>query len=236
MTWKHQRWPAALVCAFLFLVPVVLWIWSTGNPLYYFRYSVPPGQGLYVVSRLIGLVALSLFWFQAMAALARGVPRLAGFFQLGSQAHRRLGIVLLVLMASHGLLFFAAVSLRTGHIAVPVLIPRFDAGYYTFYMGLGVLAFWLLPLGALAGFLRRRAPLLRWLHRIWVPIFALVLLHGLTIGTETRLGLMFYVYLLMAVSLMGAATLRFLYIRKARHQERDLHAISQSEHAVRNDG
>lgn len=203
-----RRWPAAAVTLFVFIAPVMLWAWSTGNPAYYLQHAAPPGQGLYVASRLLGLIALSLFWFQAMTALARGVPRLQGFFLLSPVNHRRLGLSLFGLVIAHVLLFFLAVSLRTGHVAYGVLIPDFEAGFYRFYVSLGVIALALLPLGIAAGYLRRRLAGIRWLHRIWPVVFALVFLHGVNIGTETRIGLMFYVYLLMAVSLVAAATLR----------------------------
>src|SRR5699024_7981144 len=121
-----RYWPAALVALFLFAAPISAWVQTTGNPFYFLRYEVPPGQFHYVLSRLLALVALSLFWFQAMAALSRGVPRLQGFFQLSPASHRRIGLALFALVLAHGLLFFLAASLRTGHVAYAVLVPSFD--------------------------------------------------------------------------------------------------------------
>jgi DMSO/TMAO reductase YedYZ heme-binding membrane subunit len=70
-----------------------------------------------------------------------------------------------------------------------------------------------------AGLLRKRFPRLgRWLHRASVPVYALVWIHSLTIGSESRMGPMPYVYGLLAM-LIAAATVRRL-VTMQRHTER----------------
>lgn len=226
-----KRWPAAAVCCTALIVPAALWASTLGNPLIYLHHDVPPGQALYVISKLFGLLALSLFWFQALAALARGVPQL-GFLQLGRETHRRLGLTLFALALAHACLFFAAASLRSGHLALGLLTLRFDNGFFAFYTTLGLIALLLFPLGIAAGFLRARFSSLRWLHRVWAVAFVLVFLHGMNIGTETRLGLMFYVYVFMAVSLGATAILRILVGWRSGYRRRSVHGARRQSAAA----
>lgn len=181
-----------------FLAFTGLGAWSIGSPLYYLLNDVPPGQGVYILSKLTGLLAFSLFWLQAMAALLGGLPRLPGLASRLQPGHRVLGGTVLVLLVTHALLFFLAVSLRSGHPALGALTPDFSSGFYGFYRSLGVVALILACLAVLGGILRRHRPGLRWLHRAWAVTFLLVFLHGVSIGTETRLGAMVYLYWLMA--------------------------------------
>lgn len=57
------------------VVPTLaVWLTSVGNPLDYLRYELPPGQALYILSKLLGLVALALLWLQCLTALAQRSP------------------------------------------------------------------------------------------------------------------------------------------------------------------
>lgn len=216
------RWTmSSAIAALVVVVPVALWVHATGNPAYYVWHSTPPGQVCYVLSKLVALVALSLFWFQAMTGLTRNNPWLSGLFRVPMPAHRKLGLLLFGLVCLHASLFVAAVSIRSGHFAYELLVPSFGSGFYDFYVSLGVVALGLFPLGILAGVMRRRGELWSWLHRIWLVVFALVFLHGVSIGTETRLGLMLYVYYFIAASLAAAVVMRIAgELRESRRAER----------------
>ncbi len=210
------RLPVLLTILLVIATPVAIWFDATGNPLYYLNTAVPPGQFLYVLSKLAGLLALTLFWLQAMAALARGTPALQGFPRLSTVAHRRLGLAVFMLVLTHALLFAAAVSLRSGHIAWALFVPDLAGSYYGFYISLGVIAFFLFPIGVVAGLRRARGAVWQWLHRIWAVVFSLAFLHAAVVGTETRYGLMLYVYVFIGVSLSAALLLRLLTAHRHR--------------------
>lgn len=209
----ERRKTAYFITLLMFLVPLGLWLYTTGNPLFYFVEETPPGQGLYVISKGLALIALSLFWFQCVAALTKSTPNISGFFRLSLRAHRLLGSILLALILIHVLLFFAAVSLRSGHLAFGVVVPKFDEGFYNFYVSLGVFALILLVVAVTAGILRARYRnvLTTWLHRLWFVAFGLVFLHGVNIGTETRMGIMLYVYYFILVSIVFLVANNFFY-------------------------
>jgi predicted ferric reductase len=206
----------------IFLVPLGLWLLTTGNPLFYFLEDTPPGQGLYVISKGFALLALSLFWFQCVAALTKSTPNIAGFFRLSPRAHKLIGSTLLALILAHVFLFFYAVSLRSGHFAFGVLIPSFSHGFYKFYVSLGVIALALLIVGLVAGILRSKYlnVFTRWGHRLWFVAFGLIFLHGVNIGTETRLGIMLYVYYFILVSIVFLVANNAVYGLRCKLAER----------------
>lgn len=225
----ERRKTAYLITALMFLTPVGLWCYTTGNPLFYFVEDTPPGQGLYVISKGVALVALSLFWFQCVAALSKNTPNISGFFRLSLRAHRLVGTTLLALIIIHVLLFFVAVTVRSGHLAFGVLIPRFDQGFYNFYVSLGGVAFILLIVAIIAGIMRTkyRNTATTWLHRLWFVAFGLIFLHGVNIGTETRLGIMLYVYYFILVSVAFLAANNLFYgVRRKLTITRNAGALS----------
>jgi predicted ferric reductase len=193
------------VSAVTLLIPVVVWLISTHSPLEYFTHAVPPGQRVYILSKLCGLLALALFWLQCMTALARSAPAVRGFFSLTRRQHVMLGVTTFVLVLTHLGLFIAASSIRTHHFALPLLVPKFDQGFYSSFISLGAIAFWILLAVLVAGILRARGfQVWRWLHRASLLVFALGFLHGLVIGSETRFGLMKYIYAFIGLSLAAA--------------------------------
>lgn len=213
-----------LVCVVTLLIPALVWLISTGSPLAYLTQYVPPGQTLFAISKLCALLAFALFWLQCMTALARFAPALKGFFHLSRPQHALLGTTTFLLVAAHLGLFIAASSLRTGHVALVLLLPQFDKSFYNTYIAFGALAFWLLVLAVIAGIFRARGGLQwRWIHRAVFGVFALALLHGTAIGSETRFGLMRYVYVFIGLSVATAAcssTLVAIRRRSRRARER----------------
>lgn len=188
------------------LSPLVVWYLSVGPDQYFGRYYVTAGQTVYVLSKLCGLLALVSFWFQGMTALARFSPRLKGFLQLRRGQHIALGIGTLLLVVMHITLFLIASWFRTEHFTLDPLAPKFNQGYFVAYISLGALAFWTLLLAVFAGVRRLKAHLWSaWIHRLVFLAFALAFLHGMSIGSETRFGLMAYVYAFIGLSL-GTAT------------------------------
>jgi predicted ferric reductase len=210
---------APIACVVTLLVPVLVWLISTHGPVAYFVHEVPPGQRFYIISKLFGLLALALFWLQCMAALARCSPALRGFLSLTRRQHIWVGTITFGLVAVHVSLFVAASTLRTQHLALPLLVPKFDEGFYSSFVSVGAIAFWVLVMVIVAGVLRARGhQSWRWLHRASFAVFSLGFLHGIVIGTETRFGLMKYVYAFISLSLATAVASWLWMLVRARAQ------------------
>lgn len=200
-----KRRVALGACVVTLFIPVLVWLVSTGAPQAYLTHRVPPGQSLFVASKLCALLALTLFWLQCMTALARFSPALQGLMRLTRMQHIVLGSAAVGMIAAHVALFMAASGMRTGHAAFNLLIPHFDLGYYSVHVGYGAMALWLLVLAVIAGALRMSGRARwRWLHRAVFVVFVLAMVHGVSIGTETRFGLMKYVYAFIALSMTAA--------------------------------
>jgi predicted ferric reductase len=196
--------------------PLAVWLASVNSPLAYVRLNgLPPGQQLYLLAKLAGLFALCLFWLQCLLALATRAPLLAGFPAATPRLHIRLGATTAVLIFGHVVLFIAAASARTGHIAWEWLLPNFTHGDYKFNVGLGALAFWLVGLTVFAGWRTARGQR-RWkvVHLLWPVVFGLAFLHAFAIGTESRYGAMRYLLIFIAVSVVLAGIARIPHARK----------------------
>lgn len=212
---KHRLiWTAMiLVCC----SPLAVWVASVNSPLAYVRLDgLPPGQQLYLLAKLAGLFAICLFWLQCLLALATRAPLLTGFPAATPRLHIRLGATTALLILGHVVLFVAAASARTGHLAWEWLLPNFTHGDYKFNVGLGALAFWLVCLTVFAGWRTARGQR-RWkaVHLLWPVVFGMAFLHAFAIGTESRYGAMRYVVVFVAISLMLAGIARILRARKS---------------------
>jgi len=208
-----KRLIAYLTIAAVLFAPLIVWLISVKNPVAYLIKDVPPGQALYIVSKLAGLFALCAFWGQCILALAARAPVLREFPTVRQHQHKVIGLLTLVLVLTHISLFFVAASLRGGAPAWTLLWPNFSHGYYNAMVSLGLIAVWLLLLGVYAGWRTARGSR-AWkkVHMIWFAVFLLVFIHAYAIGSESRYGAMRYVLLFIATSLV-AATLSRIGIR-----------------------
>jgi predicted ferric reductase len=203
----------ALAC-----VPVAVWLVSVQHPLAYLRMDgLPPGQSLYVLAKLAGLLAVVALWMQAMLALARVVPILRRLPASNLQQHRWLGIATALLVLAHVVLFIVATTLRKKALAIDLLWPNLDHGYYFTYVSVGAFAFWLMTLTVFAGWRTSRGHR-RWrvVHLLWPVLLGLVFLHALAIGTESRFGAMRGVMWCLAASAGIAAVWRVLAALRPR--------------------
>ena len=199
-----------LVLALVCCAPLIVWLATVHHPLSYVRFGgMPPGQQLYLVAKLAGLLAFCLFWTQCVLALARHAPVVPGFPSSDLRLHRRLGLATAALILVHVGCFVAATTMRTGHPAWDLLWPVFDQGFYKFNIGLGVVAFWLVSLTVFAGWRTSRGGR-RWkaIHMLWPAVFGLAFWHAFTIGTESRFGVMRYLVLALVASLVVATLAR----------------------------
>lgn len=203
---------ATILCA-----PVAVWLLSINDPLAYLSHFLPPGQLLYVAAKLLGLLALSMFWVQCVLGLARHAPVLKGFPTASARVHRYLGLIVVLLVLTHVSMLVIAASMRTGTPAWNLLWPNFSHGYHRSFVSLGLIGVWLLLFGVYAGWKTSRGQR-HWkkAHMLWFVVFALAFLHAYAIGSESRYGAMRYVLLFMVTSLVAAAASRLIKAWKGR--------------------
>ena len=61
-----------LLCTAMMLAPVLIWYRQAGDPGIYFSPAAPPGQLLYVLSKLAGMYALLLATLQLLLGFMKG--------------------------------------------------------------------------------------------------------------------------------------------------------------------
>ena len=200
--WKKLLWSA------LFLLPFVLWN-LTSDVLNYFRYGAPTGQIWYVFSKLFGLYAAVLLWYQAISTLLKNTSYTNLLRQWTFLRHRILGSLTLLAVIMHIVCFVTAVSLRKGTIAWGLLLPDFR-DFYHIAITIGLTGF-IISLVAIAAvvFKRRLPKVWRVIHRGMIMVVILGLIHGYLIGTETRYGLYEVFYCTLILSLFFAIGLRW---------------------------
>ena len=216
MTTQTSTRIARLVLALVCCAPLIVWLATVHHPLSYVRFGgMPPGQQLYLVAKLAGLLAFCLFWTQCVLALARHAVIVPGFPSSDLRLHRRLGLATAALILVHVGCFLVATTMRTGHAAWDLLLPVFDQGFYKFNVGLGVVAFWLVCGTVFAGWRVSRGAR-RWkaIHLLWPAVFGLAFWHAFTIGTESRFGGMRYLVLALVASLVVALLARWFRPRR----------------------
>lgn len=199
----------------LLSIPLGVWITVEGNPIHYLTHPVPDGQAFYIFSKLIGLYAFILLWLHVMWVILKNTSAGNVLPKWRRQYHQVMGVSLVGVIVVHIALFVTAVSLRKEAFAYNLLFPNFS-DYYHSLLGLGVLALWLLPLIIYTGFKLKHDSTQRWLHRAAFLVFTLIFFHGIGVGSETKSGLMLYLYLFMGGSVVVALLLRI--IRKTGKQ------------------
>jgi predicted ferric reductase len=199
-----RRAPTAVqvVLVTVLSLPAITWISTTGDLANYWRYDVPAGQVMYVLSKLTALYAIVIFWLQLMYGLLGSVGRQRLGIERGHLFHVRLGLAVIVLIVAHVCLFVLGATLRARVFASQYLTPSFSSGYYRTVITIGLAALVLVAIGAVCAAARRR------IRRIWrvghwavFVAFGLGFIHSLLIGSESRITPMLAFY---AVS--GAAT------------------------------
>lgn len=193
----------------LMITPLWVWISVEGNPLTYITHPVPAGQALYIFSKLVGLYAFTLLWLHVVWVILRNTQLGYLLPRWQKHYHQTMGISITVIILMHVTLFISAVSLRKESFAYNLLLPNFS-DYYHSLLSLGLLALWLLPVVIYAGFKLRVDATKRWLHRLGFILFTLIFFHGIGVGSETKSGIMLWMYLSMGVSVPIALLMRWL--------------------------
>ena len=199
---KSSYLPAIIAC--VLVLPVFIWWRSVGNPIVLFDSSVPPGQLLYVFSKLAGLLAITCLGLQLFfICVPKGVR--VNVLSWSSKIHVWFGVFSLVLIGLHIGLFFVAASLRSDHLAMDLFKIRLSNGFYDQMVSAGALSMYLLLVLLVAGiflYQRKLGKRLKEVHRAiaWIALL-LSIGHSYAIGSETNSMLvkLFYASLMLLV-------------------------------------
>jgi len=178
--WALILIPAAIVC--------MSWFNSVQIPASYLSHSIPSGQLLYIFSKLTGLLALVMIGVQIVLALLHKASNQKRFPGITLATHKRLGIATFSCVLLHVVFIIGAFWFRQDKFPAAALIPDFSNGFYKSRLSLGVIAFYLLCIGVLAGLKSRRAKF-RWRiihYSAWPVTVVLAYWHSLAIGSESR--------------------------------------------------
>ena len=181
-------WAMQTLIIVILSLPGITWISTTGDIATYWRDDVPPGQVIYILSKLTALYAFTVFWMQLMYGLLGADWRRRMGIERGHAFHVRLGAVVIALIVVHIGLFVLGASIRTHMFASQYLTPSFSAGYYRAVITLGIVAAALVGAAVVFAIVRRLMPR-AWRFGHWAVTLAFVLafVHSLLIGSESRI-------------------------------------------------
>lgn len=183
-------------------LPVFAWMQNTGGFERLFDTHEPPGQSWYVLSRLFGVIALSVGCWQFVIGLSSKFP-VALFKKRHHQTviHGLLGLGTFVLFWAHALCFVTAVSIRKQFFAYGLLLPNMS-DYYHAVISIGWLALVLVTIAVAARAFRIRNRH-QW-HKLVYGVLPLAVIHSALVGSDTRDPLLIANYLLIGTVWLGA--------------------------------
>jgi predicted ferric reductase len=197
-------------------LPAVQWL-ATSQSIWAVPFDrLPKGQFVYLLSKLAALYAIAVFALQVAYGLCGTRARSLLGIERGMGFHRSVGFLVLSLLFTHAALFVAGVTVRTGHFAMQYAVPDIFGGYYISRIALGWWAGVVLIISVVCALGRG------WLRHIWrcvhwlsFPAAVAVVVHSLSIGTESRMPLMLIAYGCMAALLFIATFLRIRLAAKS---------------------
>jgi predicted ferric reductase len=195
-----------------YIIPAYSWWVNIGGVERFSDAHSPAGQNMYMISRLLGLLAVASCCWQICIGIQGKLKKPFLFQQLNQQyeIHKKLGKTSLTLFWLHSISFFAAVSLRQDKLAGKLLLPDFTDYFHTI-LSLGWIA---LVLASIAVAVRASESLRKW-HKLVYIVVPLIFVHSLSFGTETRDPLMFIWYLFLGGIIIF--TLSFMLLQKRRN-------------------
>lgn len=156
----------------------------------------PPGQFLYVLSKIIATCVYLLMWWQIMLGILNKV---------NTKHHVLLGIGVFFLIIAHVVLFISAVSIRQEELSVAILLPSFSSGYYKSGLSFGVIALVFIFIATVSGLFRKKfQKYWRVGHGFVYLTFVLATVHGLMIGSDVNSGIYPYIFYGAVLSLLFA--------------------------------
>ncbi|HET6203053.1 MAG TPA: ferric reductase-like transmembrane domain-containing protein [Planctomycetota bacterium] len=219
MSFAFRRAAAGGLAAVLLVSPVAAFLWRTGSPAFYLEGQFPAGQSAYVMMRPAGHLAFVLLWIQVVLGSRGGtVARLLGLRTL-VPLHRALGLTTLLFLLLHPLLFAWGRTLRTGKPAfLQTFFPNPAENYWERMVFFGAVSLGVLLAGILAATAGRRLLRRAWrgVHAVNYAGFLLSSYHSLSIGSETRVEPVFFLY--WALGLTGGALLAARLFGLLRHR------------------
>ncbi len=197
------------ILAGLVAVPVALFFIFNGTQDL-LRTGAPEGQLFYLGSKIAGLCAFILLWWQCLTALFNHRGDSTRRYAPGKRLHIIFGLSLLVVILLHASFFVTAVSLRSEQVAWHVLVPAFTKGYYVIALSLGIFALLMILMAMAAGLLRKRFPQgWKFGHALVFVVVILASMHAYMIGTEMQSDLFLPLFWFVVVSALVGGFLRF---------------------------
>lgn len=185
------------------LAVFVIYLLSGSSLSEFSRPYAPPGQTLYVLSKVTALFVYILMWWQIMLGMLKKVNQ---------TQHIILGSILFLFIIIHVTLFVTAVSIRQDELHLAMLVPDFSRGYYNIGLSMGVLAFGMIIIAMIAAVLKTQLnQFWKFGHVLVYLAFIFATLHGLMIGSDLNTGLLSYIVYGAAFSLIIVFIYKLLY-------------------------
>jgi hypothetical protein len=200
---------ARILVILVLALPGVQWL-ATSQTIWAVPFEqLPKGQIPYLLSKLAALYAIGAFALQLAYGIAGARVRSLLGVELGVSFHRAMGFITLSLLLAHAGLFVGAVSFRAGHFATQYALPDLFGTYYVSRIALGWWAGVFVLVAIAAALLRARLlRVWRYVHWLSIPAAVAVVVHSLSIGTESRMPVMLIAYTCMSALLLLAVYLR----------------------------
>ena len=208
-----------LIPAILIIVPAVALISVNHGLMGFLRDSAPGGQMLYLLSKICGLCAFTLLFLQVLITIFRKTKMSLSFLETGNAFHIALGVIIFLVVLLHGSLFVSAVSLRSGHLALHLLLPDLTNGYYARGVSLGVISLYLIVISVIFGYtsrkLKSRSGVFARGHLLVYLLAITVLIHARMIGSEIQSGWLqaFYWLVMACFAVIGTIRLAGFVVR-----------------------
>jgi len=161
------------------------------------------------MSRSAGVVAYLLLWGSVAWGIMISSKFLDGLVKppVVFELHKSMSILAMIVGMFHGLILLGDTYMN--FTALDILIP-FKSAYQPFWVGLGILGFYLLAMLVVSFYIKKRIGHHTWrlLHYSSFAMWVMTTLHGLAAGTDTSTVLMKVLYTAAVVSVGYLLTYR----------------------------
>ena len=176
------------------------------------------------MSRSAGIVAYLLLWASVMAGIGISSKFFNDFIspQITNEVHKFTSILAMIVGMFHGLILLGDTYMKFS--VLDILIP-FKSAYQPFWVGLGILGFYLLAMLVVSFYIKKRIGHRTWrlLHYSSFALWIMTTLHGLAAGTDTSTVLMKMLYTAAVVSVGYLLTYRIATAKSLAHKPAQAH-------------